>query len=574
MVGERYFAARERLLACVGDIRRLGEEIQLADGGESDEPSGLQELSRPLRVVALGEVNAGKSTLLSALAGAEICEAGPLPTTQRTIHYRYGSAEREIEGKDGWLQVTKRNEFLRRVELIDTPGSNSGWRESVLADIGRFSKADLILIVFPSANTWTAATWDLLSAVDDEALDRVLLVVQQADEKSVEDLRVIEGHMRELSVKKVGRELPILTMAAGLALEAKISPETARKGWSASRFSSFEDFFTREVCDSAAKRYVFDRTCQEATRLLRRIEDALDRQRRGMDDDGWFLAGLEREADELRELVVADADRTLVKLREPYEALVAQVGRALASRLGPMRTFIGLLFGDRSATILEAHFAEKLQDMMAEFSRQDAARLLDECEGHWGEVRPRVIERMGMDPGEAVTSGEAREGVIDHSVEEASKALPGLLQQLRVRGSLDGPLRSRNRRLKGMATMLFLLLIAAGVCGTLGVEPIATWLLLAAGGMAVMSLLVTWVSGRRVVNDAKERLMDSEAQVERAVRPFYIESVRDLFGAYSNGLIGVRRQLADRQADLAPQAEKWDALYLRLKMIEQELEEG
>jgi len=574
MVGERYFAARERLLACFGDIRRLGDEIQLPEAPASEEPGGLPDLARPLRVVALGEVNAGKSTLLSALAGSEICEAGPLPTTQRTIHYRFGSVEKETELKGGWLQVTRRLDFLRRIELIDTPGSNSGWRDAVLADVGRFSKADLILIVFPSGNTWTAATWDLLSGIDEGALDRVLLVVQQADEKSAEDLRVIEGHMRELSVKKVGRELPILTMAAGLALEAKISPETARKGWSASRFSVFEEFFTREVCDSTARRYVFDRTCQDASRLLRRIEDALDRQRRGMDDDGWFLAGLEREAEQLRDLVVADADRTLSTLKAPFVDVVGQVSRGLSARMGPMRTLIGLLFGDRSASRVEADFAELLQGMMADFSRKDASRLLDECEGHWGEVRPRVIDRMGMDPGEAVITGEARDAVIEQSIAETSKAMPGLLQQLRVRASLDAPLRRRNRRLKSMVVLLFLLLIAAGVCGTLGVEPVATWLLLGAGGWALICLMVSWISGRGIVKQTRQRLLDSVGQVETAVRRRYVESVMDLFAAYTNGLIGVRRQLANRQADLSPQVDRWDALYLRLKMIEQELEDA
>lgn len=572
MVGERYFAARERLLACIGDIRRLGEAVQLPETAEADEGEGLKELARPLRVVALGEVNAGKSTLLNALAGCELCEAGPLPMTQRTIHYRYGSVEKDVELKGGWLQANRPVDFLRRIELIDTPGSNSGWRDAVQADVGRFSKADLILLVFPSGNTWTAATWDLLSAIDDEALDRVLLVVQQSDEKSAEDLRVIEGHMRELSMKKVGRDLPILAMAAGLALESKISPETARKGWSASRFSVFEEFFTREVCDSTARHYVFDRSCQEAARLLRRIEDALDRQRRGMDDDGWFLAGLEREADQLRELVVSEADRTLAKQRDAYADVVAQVCRGLGRRLGPTRTFLALLFGDSTAMRVEADFAERLQVMMAAFSRQDASRLLDECEGHWGEVRPRVIERMGMDPGEAVISGEAREVVVERSITEIGKAMPLVLGQLRVRASLDAPLRQRNRRLKSMTVVLLLLLIAAGVCGSLGVEPLASWLLLGAGGWGMISLAVAWISGWTIVKETRQRLLDSMGRVESSMKRDYVESVRDLFGAYSNGLIGVRRQLANRQADLAPQAERWDGLYLQLKMIEQDYE--
>lgn len=572
MVGERYFSAREKLLSCFDAIRALGDEVKLEPADLED--SALADLARPLRVVALGEVNAGKSTLLNALVGAELCPAGPLPTTQRTVHYRYGAVERDEELRDGWLSAARPLEFLRRIELVDTPGSNSGWREQVLADADRFGAADLILLVFPSGNTWTAATWDLLSALADDALERVLLVVQQADQKSAEDLRVIEGHMRELSVKKVGRELPILAMAADLAYEAKVSPETARKGWSASRFSVFEDYLSREVCDSMARRYVFDRTCQEASRFLRKIEEALDKQRRGMDDDGWFLAGLEKEADELRDGVLAEADRTLSKQREAYAEVVAGTTRFMARRLGPIRTFLGLLFGDGTAAKLETDFAERLQVMMSDFSRADANRLLDQCELHWGKVRPRVIERMGMDPGEMPIHAEVRDEVIEQSVQEVCKAMPGVLGQLRIRAVLDSPLRQRNRRLKSLVVIFFLLITAAGVCGTLGVEPVASWLLVAGGAWGLITLMGMWLSGRSLVKRTRQRLTDAVGSVESAMERDYVESVRDLFAAYSNGLIGVRRQLADRQADLSPQADRWDALYLQLKMIEQELEDG
>lgn len=572
MVGERYFAAREKLLTCFEAIRALGDEVRLEE--VEVEHSALADLTRPLRVVALGEVNAGKSTVLNALVGQELCPASPLPTTQRTIHYCHGPTERDQDTEEGWQVALRPVDFLRRIELIDTPGCNSGWRESVLGDVDRFAKGDLILVVFPAGNTWTAATWDLLSALDDDALERVLLVVQQADEKTADDLRVIEGHMRDLSIKKLGRELPILNMAAGLALEARLSPETARKGWSASRFSLFEDFIDREVCDSTARRYLFDRTCQEASRFLRRIEDTLDRQRRGMDDDGWFLAGLEKEADQLRDEVFAAAGRTLSQQRELYAGTVAKTARFMAGRLGPARSFFGLLFGDSTAVRVEAHFAEHLQSMISGFSRQDAARLLSQCESHWGQVRPRVIERMGMDPGGAPISGETGVQVVDQSVREVCKAMPGVLGQLRVRAALDAPLRRRNRRLKSLLVIMLLIFIAAGVLGTLGVEPVATYLAIGGGSWAGITFMMMWVSGHSLMKETRQRLLDAAGSVESGMEHHYVESVRDLFAAYSNGLIGVRRQLADRQADLSPQADRWNALYLELKMIEQELDEA
>jgi len=234
MPGDRYFSGRDRLLGCFGRIEQLGQ----ASGVKfKEDPDDVRSrLSAPLRIVALGEVNAGKSTLLSALAGAEICPAGPLPTTRSTISYTYGEIESEEQGEDGWIHAVNSLEYLKRFEMVDTPGSNSGWRDSVVASMPRFEQADLILMVFPASNTWTAATWDLISMVNEEALPRVALVIQQSDTKSIEDLKVIRGHMTDLCLKKVGRELPILAVAAQLALDAKVSPQPSRKGWSASGF--------------------------------------------------------------------------------------------------------------------------------------------------------------------------------------------------------------------------------------------------------------------------------------------------------------------------------------------------
>jgi hypothetical protein len=567
MVGERHFAARDRLLGCFSRIRDLAASSDVDWPDESG--SAREKLARPIRLVVLGEINAGKSTLLNALVGAELCPAGPLPTTQRTTLYRHASSERATE-RNGWQILGRPLDLLRRFELIDTPGTNSGWKDGVFADIPRFEKADLLLVVFPSGNTWTAATWDLVSALGDEALERTALVVQQSDQKSPEDLRVIEGHMRDLCLKKVGRELPIVAVAAGLALEAKLDPPEARKSWSASRFGAFEEFLTATVCESPSRRYLIDRTMQEAGDRLRDIESALDRQRRSMDDDGWFLAGLEREARQLRDLVLENSPKTLAGARGRYENEVARLSRALGRMLGVGPTLWRLFVGDASPARIEARLADGLGEAIRDFAAVDAERLLEECEGHWNDVRPRVIERMGLDPGTAAIHGDGREATTGRFVANVARAVPGVLGQLRVRACLDAPLRARNRRLRFLLAMVLLLTTAAGACGALGIDRWAWPLAFAAAGMGGVFLLSAWVSRIRIVGQTRERLRDSVGRFETAMREDYGEAVRALFDEYANGLIGVRRQLADRQATLKPRQDQWDRLHLELRSIEQD----
>ncbi|MEM9237627.1 MAG: dynamin family protein, partial [Verrucomicrobiota bacterium] len=430
MAGDRYFSGRDRLLSCFERIEHLARAsgVEPRDDDGEDAPGRLRA---PLQIVALGEVNAGKSTLLSALAGAEICTAGPLPITTRTISYEYGEREHDKEDAGGWVVADRPLDYLKHFELVDTPGSNSGWKDQVVADMPRFERADLILMVFPASNTWTASTWDLISMVGEEALDRVALVIQQADTKSLEDLKVIRGHMTELCLKKVGRELPILAVAAQLALEAKISPTTARKGWSASGFSVFEEFVSNEVCNSAYRAHLIGRTSQEAARRLREIEDVIDKQRRSMSDDGWFLAGLEREVEKLRDLVLESSGETLAGARGRYEAEVGHLSRIIGRTMGMVPTLLRLFIGDTTPAKVEAKFAARLQSAIRDFAQLDAGRLLEECEGHWNEVRPRVVERMGSDPEASSVSGEARERVIAKFEGRLDQSVSGVLGQLR-----------------------------------------------------------------------------------------------------------------------------------------------
>ncbi len=179
-----------------------------------------RELDEPLRAVVLGEFSAGKSTFLNALVGAEVSPMGVLPTTAHVHWLRHGApgarvidrrgdvvetsvedcaravARRRDEGREiDRVEVTLPLPALARLELIDTPGFNSGdpahddaaRRAVALADValwlfdarqaGRHSEAEALAEVLAATGVPVVGVLNKIDQVPEAERDAVLRVL-------------------------------------------------------------------------------------------------------------------------------------------------------------------------------------------------------------------------------------------------------------------------------------------------------------------------------------------------------------------------------------------------------------
>jgi uncharacterized protein len=142
------------------------EELRLAQ--ERDRAPAAVAPIAPVRIVLAGQVNAGKSSLVNALAQEIRCAIGPLPTTARAAEYQL-----DLEGRPA-------------VSLVDMPGLGDGAEQELRAQAER---ADLILWVAsatqPARNADRRALGDFRAWARAQLLRRppgVVLALTHVDE--------------------------------------------------------------------------------------------------------------------------------------------------------------------------------------------------------------------------------------------------------------------------------------------------------------------------------------------------------------------------------------------------------
>ena len=394
MFGERYFATRERLVDAMASIRSLAEETHVDLGEGVDWAEIGKGLSAPFLFVVCGEVNAGKSTLLNGLFGREVCRVSVLPETDRVLWYRYGDTARDEHVTPLLDECYRPVDFLRDFNLVDTPGTNSVVKGHQSITERFLPEADLILFVLPVSNPWGAASWDFLSRLAPESLDRVVFVLQQVDMRAAADIDVIRGHIRDLSLQRIGRVTPVFAVSGKLAMESKLASPFAPEKWRASGYADLEDFISRKVCESPERKRSLESWRQMAVAMLRKVEDRIEEQTRVLARDGRFLDGLEREIDGLRGRFIVRLTRHLAEVAEVFQTEAVWVAKMLHKRLATWRSIGRLFTGDKTLAGIEALFIERMELAVGTVASRDGAEILHVCAAHWESLRPRVREAI------------------------------------------------------------------------------------------------------------------------------------------------------------------------------------
>ncbi len=250
------------------------------------------ELDRPLVLAILGEFNAGKSTLVNAIVGAEVAPTGILPTTA-TLNLLRGGAERRVRvvRKDGTtregsyadvkplladaeregavvdhVEIVLPSELLERVWILDTPGSNAPHPEHEALAREALHRADAALWIFDAGQAGKATEGRVLESIV-KSRREVVAALNKVDRLRDGELAQVERSLVD-GVPALATNAPV-ALSARAAFKARLSGDPA--ALEASGFSRLLDTLERVVFGRS--RELKHRAC--AGRLSQLLDEAL-----------------------------------------------------------------------------------------------------------------------------------------------------------------------------------------------------------------------------------------------------------------------------------------------------------
>lgn len=303
-LGDVYFDTRARLGSAIYGLSKLVEDIELDHVQYLLLQSLLTGLKEPFLFVVVGEVNAGKSTLLNALFGQEFCETAALPMTSEICLFRYGTYEKDIAITDTLTELYRPNNFLKDFNIVDTPGTNSIMEHHQEITERFIPMADLVIFTFSVVNPWGASAWSLLGKIHQQWYKNIIFVLQQCDLREADEIEAIIEHMKVTSKQRLGSLFPIFAVSGKKAFLSKTTALDKERLWRESRFEQLGSHIASVVDSPRIREQKLGNASRSARVVLRQAQEKLEAGARILEADEELVNGLGSE-------VSAQRNRTL-----------------------------------------------------------------------------------------------------------------------------------------------------------------------------------------------------------------------------------------------------------------------
>jgi small GTP-binding protein len=528
-------------------------------------------------VVVVGEFNSGKSACINALLGEPFLAEGVTPTTAHIYLLRYGQDGHQIN-PDGIIILFHPTEWLRDINLVDTPGTNAIMQRHQQITEAFIPRSDLVLFVTSADRPFSESERAFLHLIREWGKKLVVVVNKIDILEGPAEVDQVVTFVRENAQRLLGLRPEIFPVSARLALRAKslaAGPEREAL-WERSRFAALEAYILNTLDERERIRLKLLSPLGVAQRLANEYLVRVQDRQALLQADAATTEAIEAE------LAAYEAD-----MRRDFRYHLSHVDNVLHEM-----TMRGLDFFDetvRLGRLLDLLNAERLR---GEFERVVVADTVARAEAYvhelinwmvdqnfrqWQAVMGYLSRRMAQHQNRLI--GQVR-GTFESNRQELLASVGRTASEI-VR-SYDHQRQAREIAISVQAAIAQTAIVEVGAVGlgALLVKLLATTLadvtgLLAAGVLAAFGLYVLPARRRKAKNELRTRMDELRHRLADALtRQFEDElmrslaRMRDAIAPYVRFVRGEQEKLSQIETDL--RAILADVQHLRLLIGEPE----
>ncbi len=269
----------------LGRLRELLAETETSPADRKALADSVRQLDELFLLVVAGEFNSGKSAFINALLRDQLQAEGVTPTTDQIYWLKYGHQVEKIPGEKGiWIKRAPLD-LLRKVSIVDTPGTNAIMREHEALTAEFVPRSDLVLFITSADRPFTESERSFLVKIQEWG-KKIVLIVNKID--------ILGGD------SEVAEVIDFVTTASQKLIGAipavfAVSARLAQSGHSGSGFEPLEDYIQETLDDNNLFRLKLLNPLGVASRLvgqqLQDVQTDLDVLR----DDHALLDDVQRQ---------------------------------------------------------------------------------------------------------------------------------------------------------------------------------------------------------------------------------------------------------------------------------------
>jgi small GTP-binding protein len=556
------------------------ERLQLALAGwevTADDQKTLQKSLRQLDelflLVVVGEFNSGKSAFINALLGEHFLPEGVTPTTAQVYILHHGDAADQQVVEAGVISLSHPAEFLREINIVDTPGTNAIIRRHEQLTQEFVPRSDLVIFVTSADRPFTESERAFMERIREWG-KKVIIVLNKIDLLEEAEVAQVIEYIRQNALALLGFTPEVFPVSAKQALRAKLADSRERGAlWAASRFEAVETYILR--------------TLDEKSRVQLKLSNPL-----GV---GERLAGQYRGLAQERLSVLAGDLSAIENIEGQLEVYRADMRHDFRYRMADVEKVLlvmsnrGMLYFDETLRLARVFDLLNTQRIQGEFERKvvaDAPQQIEEevrglidwlvdkdlrqwqatleyLESHMAQVhdeQDKIIGRVGG-PFEL-----NRRALLDSVGRAAREVVRSYDREVEARKLAEG--------VRDAVAGAALMQVGAVGLGVLLLAVLHTALLdftgiLAAGSLAVVGLLILPAKRRRAKNELHDKLEDLRQRLMKAMSAAFdqdlarsLQRLREAIAPYTRFVRSEQQKLASIDSELG----EVNAIFSQLRM--------